>query len=385
MISTDRQTKTEVLNSIDKTSILHCYSALQEAAGLRDRIIIKKAEGITLTDVYGNDYIDAGAGLWCVNIGYGREEMAKVAAEQMQQTSYLHSFSNFSNEPLIRLSEKLLELAPGHMRQVFYGLSGSDANDTQVKIVHRYNNLRNKPEKKKIISRRSAYHGSTTVAGSLTGIEPVHWNFDLPVDGILHTEAAHYHWRPAHVDTEEEYVDYLVNELEDLIQREDPETIAAFIAEPVGGSGGVLIPPRGYFAAVSKVLEKYDILLIADEVITAFGRLGEWFASERFGMKPDLITVSKGITSGYFPMSACIISEKVCDVLYGGTGNETLFYHGFTSSGHPVGAALALANIGIMESEDLLGNARRTGSYLLDKIRAALENHELVGMSGVGA
>lgn len=374
----DSQINLEALDSTDRASVLHCYSSLQKT-GIPDRFIVSKAEGITLTDVHGNDYIDAGAGLWCVNIGYGRESMARIAAEQMLQTSYLHSFSNFSNEPLIRLSEKLLELAPGHMRRVFYSLSGSDANDTQVKIVHRYNNLRGKPQKKKIISRRAAYHGSTTVAGSLTGIEPVHWNFDLPLDGILHTEAAHYHWRPAHIDTEEEYVDYLVRELEDLIRREGPDTIAAFIAEPVGGSGGVLVPPGGYFAAVHKVLEKYDIMLIADEVITAFGRVGEWFASERYAMHPDLITVSKGITSGYFPLSACLVSEKICDVLYGGTGDEALFYHGFTSSGHPVGAALALENIRIMEAENLLENAERTGSYLQHRIQTVLQDHEHVG------
>lgn len=366
------------LEDIDKSGLVHAFSALYSQKD-RDLVIWDHAEGLWLTTVDGDRYLDAAAGLWCTNIGYGRKELAEAAAEQMVRTSSVHCFAQFSNEPVIRLTDRLLDLAPENMRRIVYGNSGSDANDTQVKLVRRYNNVRGLPQKKKIISRLSAYHGSTIASGSLTGIPLVHRTFDLPIEGVLHTHMHDFHRRPSHIDTMDAYVRWLAEELEALILREGPDTVAAFIAEPVTGAGGVLVPPEGYFRAIRAVLDRYDVLMIADEVITGFGRTGAWFASPEFGMGADLISVSKGITSGYFPMSACLISERVADVLYGEKADDGLFGHGFTASGHSVAAAVALANIDILEKEGLLANAARMGEVLLRRVREAVGGHELVG------
>ncbi len=364
--------------ALDKAGLIHPYSTLHSQQD-RDVIIWDHAKGLWLTTTGGDRYLDAAAGLWCTNVGYGRRELADAAAAQMERTSSIHSFAQFSNEPIISLTDRLLSLAPDNMRRIVYGTSGSDANDTQVKIVRRYNNVRGLPRKKKIISRFSAYHGSTVASGSLTGIPLVHRTFDLPIDGVVHTHMHDFHRRPAHIEDIPAYVRWLAEELEALILREGPDTVAAFIAEPVTGAGGVLVPPDGYFRAIREVLDRYDILLIADEVITAFGRTGTWFASPAFGMGADLISVSKGITSGYFPMSACLISERVADVLYGETTDDGLFGHGFTASGHSVAAAVAMANIDIIEREGLLENASRMGDLLLRRVRDAVGDHELVG------
>lgn len=366
------------LQDADKAGMVHSFSALNSQQD-RDLIIWDHAEGLWLTTVEGERYLDAAAGLWCTNIGYGRKELADAAAQQMVKTSSVHSFAQFSNEPIIRLTERVLDLAPENMRRIVYGNSGSDANDTQVKLVRRYNNVRGLPRKKKIISRLSAYHGSTIASGSLTGIPLVHRTFDLPIEGVLHTHMHDFHRRPSNIDTMDAYVRWLAEELDALILREGPETVAAFIAEPVTGAGGVLVPPDGYFRAICEVLDRYDVLMIADEVITGFGRTGTWFASPGFGMGADLISVSKGITSGYFPMSACLISERVADVLYGEAVDDGLFGHGFTASGHSVAAAVAMANIDIIEREGLLANASRMGDILLRRVREAVGDHELVG------
>ena len=366
------------LQVVDKSGMVHAFSTLHSQKD-RDLIIWDHAEGLWLTTIDGDRYLDAAAGLWCTNIGYGRKELADAAAQQMARTSSIHSFAQFSNEPIIRLTERILDLAPDNMRRIVYGNSGSDANDTQVKLVRRYNNVRGLPQKKKIISRFSAYHGSTIASGSLTGIPLVHRTFDLPIEGVLHTHMHDFHRRPFDIADMDTYVRWLADELEALILREGPETVAAFIAEPVTGAGGVLVPPDGYFRAIREVLDRYDVLLIADEVITAFGRIGAWFASPVFGMGADLISVSKGITSGYFPMSACLISERVADVLYGEETDDGLFGHGFTASGHSVAAAVALANIDIIEREGLLTNASHMGDILLRRVRDAVGDHELVG------
>ena len=366
------------LEDVDKSGLVHSFSALHSQKD-RDLVIWDHAEGLWLTTVEGERYLDAAAGLWCTNVGYGRKELADAAAEQMVRTSSVHCFAQFSNEPVIRLTGRLLDLAPENMRRIVYGNSGSDANDTQLKLVRRYNNVRGLPQKKKIISRLSAYHGSTIASGSLTGIQLVHRTFDLPIEGVLHTHMHDFHRRPSHIETVDAYVRWLAEELEALILREGPETVAAFIAEPVTGAGGVLVPPDGYFRAIREVLDRYDVLMIADEVITGFGRTGAWFASPEFGMGADLISVSKGITSGYFPMSACLISERVADVLYGEDADDGLFGHGFTASGHSVAAAVALANIDILEKEGLLANAARMGEILLRRVREAVGDHELVG------
>ncbi len=368
----------QTLQLVDKAGLIHPYSSLHSQMD-RDVVIWDEAKGLWLTTTDGERYLDAAAGLWCTNIGYGRKELADAAASQMVRTSSIHSFAQFSNEPIVRLTERLLGIAPDNISRVVYGNSGSDANDTQIKLVRRYNNVRGLPQKKKIISRISAYHGSTIASGSLSGIPLVHRTFDLPIDGVLHTHMHDFHRRPANIEDMNSYVRWLADELDALIQREGPDTVAAFIAEPVTGAGGVLVPPDGYFRAIREVLDRYDILMIADEVITAFGRTGAWFASPEFGVGADLISVSKGITSGYFPMSACMISQRVADVLYGETTDDGLFGHGFTASGHSVAAAVALANIDILDREGLLAKANVMGALLLRRVREAVGDHELVG------
>ena len=248
-------------------------------------------------------------GLWCVNIGYGRQEMVEAITEQARKISYYHLFFSMANEPAIRLADKVLELAPDHMSKVFFCNSGSEANDTQVKIAWYYNNLRGKPEKKKIISRKLGYHGVTAVAASMTGLPRNHTSFNLPLDGFLHTSAPHHFWGGNKDESESAFSKRLATELDTLIEKEGPETVAAFVAEPVMGAGGVITPPDGYFSEVQKVLKKHDVLFIADEVICGFGRLGTMFGSDRYNLEPDMMTIAKGLTSAYVPMSAAIISE----------------------------------------------------------------------------
>jgi L-2,4-diaminobutyrate transaminase len=306
-------------------------------------------------------------------------------AAQSRRLAFYHTFSSMSNEPQIRLADRLLGLAPGRMSKVFFGTSGSEANDTQVKLVWYYNNLRGRPRKKKIIARRDGFHGSTVAAGSLTGIEAFHRAFDLPLPQILHTSPAYYYRHGAPGQSEEDYSTGLAAELEQLIQREGPDTVAAFIAEPVMGAGGVVPPPRGYFEKVQRVLRAHDVLMIVDEVICGFGRLGRMFGSEVYGIEPDLITVAKQLTSGYFPLSACLVSEEIWSALRDGSPEIGPFAHGFTYSGHPVGAAAAMANLDIVLGEDLVGNAARMGPYLQERLRTALADHSLVGdVRGVG-
>ncbi len=366
------------LKECDRKHIVHPFSSLQSQAR-RDVNLMTSANGVIVKNAEGRKFLDAGSGLWCVNVGYGRSEIIRAATKQMEETSFLHSFSNFSNEPVIRLSERLLEIAPENMERVTYANSGSEANDAQIKLVWRYNNVRGKHEKKKVIARRDGYHGTTLGAGSVNGISAVHRSFDLPLAGILHTEAAEYHRRPEGIASEEDFSLYLADKLDKTIDAEGSDTVAAFIAEPIMGSAGVITPPAGYFREIEKVLKKHDVLLIADEVITGFGRTGSWFAGPGLEMRPDLITVAKGLTSGYFPMSACLISDAICEVLYNEREAEGFFGHGFTTSGHPVGAAVALANIDIIKKEGLLENSEEVGNYLLASLRDALDRAEFVG------
>lgn len=366
------------LAALDRAGMIHPFSQLHDQAN-KDPLIFSHGQGVTITDTAGRDYIDAGSSLWCVNVGYGRDEIVEAAAEQMRALPFVHIFSSNSHAPVIRLSEKLLELAPANMSKVFFGNGGSDANDTQVKIAWYYNNARGKPAKKKIIARRRAYHGATVVAGSLTGHEIVHSGFDLPLDFVRHADCPDWHRRADAAQTPEEHALALAEQLDALIVAEGPDTVAAFIAEPIMGGGGVLVPPAGYGPAVQKVLARHDVLLIADEVICGFGRTGNWWGSQTVGFEPDLMSVAKGITSAYLPMSACLISDKVWEALDAGAETLGPFGHGFTTTGHPVAAAVALKNIEIIEREDLVGNSRRTGDYLIARLRAELGDHPLVG------
>ena len=372
------------LAEMDKQSLLHPYTSIAEHLD-HGPIVITEGHAARVTDNNGRDYLDAMGGLWCVNIGYGRQEMVEAITEQARKISYYHLFFSMANEPAIRLADKVLELAPDHMSKVFFCNSGSEANDTQVKIAWYYNNLRGKPEKKKIISRKLGYHGVTAVAASMTGLPRNHASFNLPLDGFLHASAPHHFWGANKDESEPAFSKRLAAELDTLIEKEGPATVAAFIAEPVMGAGGVITPPDGYFSEVQEVLKKHDVLFIADEVICGFGRLGTMFGSDRYNLEPDMMTIAKGLTSAYVPMSAAIISEKVGDVLKSGAPDTGPFAHGYTYGGHPLAAAAGLKTIEIMQRENLVENANKIGAYLQKKFRKSFSDHPLVGeVRGVG-
>ncbi|MBV9736208.1 MAG: aminotransferase class III-fold pyridoxal phosphate-dependent enzyme, partial [Acidisphaera sp.] len=323
-------------------------------------------------------------------VGYGREELAEAAAQAMRDLAYYHLFTSASNEPIIRLADRVLTLfrersGAGHLSKIFFGTSGSDANDTNFKLVRYYNNLRGRPQKKKFISRLGAYHGLTYAAGSLTGIASYHKAFDLPIEGVLHAACPHFYRYAEPGESEAEFGARMVQDLKDIIHREGADTVAAFIAEPIMGTGGVFMPPAGYFEGVQEVLRENDILFIADEVITGFGRTGDWFATGLYGLKPDIVTLAKGITSAYFPVSGSVISEDIWQVLQNASAEYGPVMHGFTYSGHPVGGAVGLANLDLMEREDLVGNTARLGPYFLQKLCERVGDHPHVGsVHGVG-
>ena len=371
------------LNATDRRTMLHPVSSVADLARTGPTLY-NRAKGTILEDSTGREHIDMGAGLWCVNVGYGRSELAEAGAEALRNLSYQHHFSNSAAEDTVRLSERLMQLfaenagAP-HLNRVFYGTSGSDANDTAYKLVRYYNNLRGKPAKKKIISRIGSYHGLTAAATSLTGIAAYHKMFDLPLPDVMHTSCPHFYRYGQEGESKAQFSDRMVADLADLIDREGPETIGAFIAEPVMGTGGVFLPPTGYFEKVQALLDRHDILLIADEVITGFGRLGHWFGTGAFNLRPDIVSLAKGLTSAYFPMSASMISDRVYDVLAQKSDETGVFMHGFTYSGHPVGSAIALANIDVIEREDLVTRAADSGRYLLDALKSATADNPFVG------
>jgi L-2,4-diaminobutyrate transaminase len=360
----------------DRLYVFHPYTVLSEHEKAGPHMMVS-GSGVWTTDAAGREYIDGMAGLWCVNVGYGRTEITDAMSEQARRLPYYHSFSAMGTEPPARLAERLISLTPVPMSRVFFGNSGSDANDTQVKLVWYYNNALGRPEKKKIIARRRAYHGVTVMSGSLSGLENVYAGFDLPLPMVKHTTAPHRLWESEPGATDAEFVTRLTADLEEMIVREGPDTVAAFIAEPIQGTGGVIVPPEGYFESIQAVLRKYDILMIADEVITAFGRIGSWFASGELGIEPDLITVAKGLTSAYVPLSACIVSERVWRVLVDGGGGAA-FSHGYTYSSHPLAAAAAMANLDLMVEEKMHENATTVGDYMQTELRKAFSEHPLV-------
>ncbi|MCP3731049.1 aminotransferase [Sphingomonas sp. MG17] len=375
------------LEAADRASILHPFTPLRAfAAGeMGPPRIIAGGSGIRIRDKRGVELIDAFSGLYCVNVGYGRTEIADAIHAQATELAYYHSYAGHSSEPAILLAQKMLQWAPPGMAKVFFGLSGSDANETQVKIVWYYNNVLGRPEKKKIISRLRGYHGATIVSGSLTGLPFYHTAFDLPVGGILHTTAPHHYWNAEPGIDEAAFSRRCAQDLEDLIQREGADTIAAFIAEPVLGTGGLIPPPHGYWEAIQPVLRKHDILLIADEVVCGFGRTGANFGSTLYGIEPDLITVAKGLTSAYAPLSAAIVHDKIWRVLEAGSDQFGPFSHGYTYSGHPLCAAAGLANLQILEDEKLVDHARDTGAYFQQRLRQCFAQMPHVGeVRGVG-
>ena len=368
------------LSKWDRDSFMHPSTHLaQHARGESPNRIVQTASGCHITDRDGNRFLDAFAGLYCVNIGYGRQEVAEAIAEQARELAYYHAYVGHGTEASITLAQMVIDRAPDHMSKVYFGLGGSDANETNIKLVWYYNNIRGLPQKKKIISRWRGYHGSGLMSGSLTGLSLFHQKFDLPLDAVLHTTSPYYFRRDDLSLSEAEFSTKCAADLEELISREGADTIAAFIAEPLLGTGGIVPPPTGYWEAIQPVLQKHDILLIADEVVTGFGRMGSMFGSPHYGIIPDIMTIAKGLTSAYAPLSGSIISSKVWKVLEDGTDEFGPLGHGWTYSAHPIGAAAGVANLKLLDSLNLVENARDTGAYFNQAMRTALAEHAQVG------
>lgn len=364
----------------DRENFFHPSTHLaQHARGETPSRVIRTASGVHIEDRDGTRFLDAFAGLYCVNVGYGRQEIAEAIAAQARELAYYHAYVGHGTEASITLAKMILDRAPRNMSKVYFGLGGSDANETNIKLVWYYNNIRGLPRKKRIISRWRGYHGSGLMTGSLTGLEGFHKKFDLPLSQVIHTEAPYYFRRKDLAQSEAEFVAYCAAELEALIDREGADTIAAFIGEPVLGTGGIVPPPAGYWAAIQKILKKHDILLIADEVVTGFGRLGNMFGSAHYGIEPDIITIAKGLTSAYAPLSGSIVSDRVWKVLEQGTDENGPIGHGWTYSAHPIGAAAGVANLKLIDELDLVRNAGEVGAYLKKTMTEALSDHPNVG------
>jgi len=374
------------LNSAQARDIayyLHPYTNLS-AHEKEGPLVITRGEGIYVFDDAGNRYIEGLGGLFCASLGFSEQRLVDAAVRQLRTLPFYHVFGGKSNEPGIELAERLIRLAPVPMSKVFFANSGSEANDSAVKLVWYYHNAIGKPEKKKIISRLRAYHGVTVAAASLTGLPNNHRDFDLPIDRVFHTDCPGY-YRFAHAgESEEAFAMRCAESLEALILREGPETVGAFIAEPVMVSGGCIVPPRTYFEQVQKILRKYDILLIADEVICGFGRTGNMFGTETYHLQPDMMTMAKQLSAAYQPISALMINEKIYRATVLESEKIGTFGHGFTYGGHPVAAAVALETLKIYEDRDILGHVRRVAPRFQAGVRR-LGTHPLVGEArGVG-
>jgi 4-aminobutyrate--pyruvate transaminase len=367
----------------DVQSVLHPYTNLMK---FRESgpLILESGKGCRVTDEAGKEYIEAMAGLWCTALGWGENELAEVAAAQMRKMAFGHLFGGRSHEPAIALAEKLKEIAPFPVGKVFFANSGSEANDTQIKLAWYAANARGQTAKKKIISRIKAYHGVTLASASLTGLVNNHKSFDLPFSFALFADNPHYYRAAEPGESELQFSARMAANLDSLIQREGPDTIAAMIAEPVMGAGGVIVPPEGYFDAIMRVLDSYGIAMIDDEVITGFGRTGEWFGCATYGFEPESMTIAKALSSAYLPISAVLLSPELSDIVEQESGRIGTFGHGFTYSGHPVAAAVALKTIEIYLARDIVGHVRQVAP-LFQKRLAALADHPLVGEAvGVG-
>ena len=368
----------------DRESLFHPFTSV--ADHLRDGpLVIVEGSGVRLKDIEGREYLDGMAGLWCVNLGYGRREITEAIAAQSAKLSFFHAFNSMSTDVVIQCAQELLARAPVPMARVFFGASGSDANETQLKLIWYYNNLLGRPKKKKVICRWNAYHGSSVATASLTGLPGMHTLFDLPMGPVRHITCPHFYRQAPAGMSEREFSRHLAQELQQLIEREGPETIAAFFAEPVMGAGGLIPPPEGYFEEIVPILRRYDVLLVLDEVVSGFGRLGTYWGSQHFKLEPDLITAAKGVTSGYFPMSACFVSPKIWQVIESESARVGLFGHGYTYSAHPVGAAAALAALKLIDEEAVVANVAKLGPILQQEMRSAVGDHPLVGeVRGLG-
>ncbi|TDO12526.1 MULTISPECIES: aspartate aminotransferase family protein [Halomonas] len=365
---------THSLQALDRAYHLHPFTDFK-ALGEEGSRLIERAEGVYIFDAEGNRILDGMAGLWCVNLGYGREELVTAAAEQMRQLPYYNTFFKTTHPPAVKLAEKLCALAPEHLNHVFFTGSGSEANDTVLRMVRRYWALEGRPEKQWVIGRENGYHGSTVAGMSLGGMAPMHDQGGPGVPGITHVRQPYWFGEGRDQDPEA-FGRQCAAALETKIQELGEARVAAFIAEPVQGAGGAIMPPESYWPAVKAVLAKYDILLVVDEVICGFGRLGEWFGSVHFDLAPDLMPIAKGLSSGYLPIGGVLVGDRVADTLIEEGGE---FFHGFTYSGHPVCAAVALKNLELMETEGVVERVRdELGPYLARRW-ATLGDHPLVG------
>lgn len=373
-------TDRNALHEWDRAHFFHPSTHMaQHARGETPNRIITGGSGVYIEDEAGGRSLDAFAGLYCVNVGYGRSEVAEAIAEQARTLPYYHAYVGHGSEVSITLAKMIAERAPDGLNHTYFGLSGSDANETNLKLVWYYNNILGREKKKKIISRWRGYHGSGIMSGSLTGLDLFHKAFDLPRAPILHTDAPYYYRREDEAQDEEAFSRQLADNLRALIEREGPDTVAAFIGEPVLGTGGIVPPPKGYWQAIGEVLAEYDVLLIADEVVTGFGRLGSMFGSAHYGMQPDLVTVAKGLTSAYAPLSGVIVHDRVWDVLERGSDQLGPIGHGWTYSAHPLCAAAGVANLQVIDKLSLVDNARDIGAHFNRSLHAALGDHPMVG------
>ncbi|MBN2758868.1 MAG: aspartate aminotransferase family protein [Rhodobacteraceae bacterium] len=363
---------TAELQALDAAHHMHPFTA-NGALGKKGARIITRAQGVRLTDSNGEELIDGMAGLWCVNIGYGREELAEAAARQMRELPFYNTFFQTSHVPALTLAAKLAELAPEGLNHVFFAGSGSEANDTNIRLVRQYWALKGQPRRRTIISRRNGYHGSTMGGGSLGGMAAMHAQGGLPIPGIVHIDQP-YWWGEGGDMTPDDFGLARARQLEAKILELGPENVAAFIAEPVQGAGGVIIPPESYWPEVQRIVDHYGILLIADEVITGFGRLGHWFGSQSYGIRPHVMTIAKGLSSGYQPIGGSIICDEVANTIA-----QDEFNHGYTYSGHPVAAAVALENLRILDEEGIITRVHDTTAPYLAQAWARLADHPLVG------
>lgn len=363
---------TAALQKIDAAHHMHPFTANGELSA-RGARVITRASGVTLTDSEGVEILDGMAGLWCVNIGYGRDELAEVAARQMRELPYYNTFFMTTHVPAIALAKKLAELAPAHLNHVFFAGGGSEANDTNIRMVRTYWAQLGRPSKRVIISRHNAYHGSSVGSASLGGMSGMHAQGGLPIADIAYIDQPHW-YAEGGAQSPEEFGLERARQLEAKIAELGEENVAAFIAEPVQGAGGVIIPPETYWPEIQRICDAHEILLIADEVITGFGRTGAWFGSETFGIRPDIMTIAKGLSSGYAPIGGSIVSDEIADVMAG-----CEFNHGYTYSGHPVAAAVALENLRIIEEERIVEHVRDVAAPYLKQKWQALAAHPFVG------
>ncbi|MEC8726235.1 MAG: aspartate aminotransferase family protein [Pseudomonadota bacterium] len=361
----------------DAKAVFHPYTNAV-ANEFEGPLVITRGEGVYIWDENGKKYLEGMSGLWCASLGFGEKRLATAAARQMNQLPFYHGFNQKGHPSQIELAERLLDLAPVPMAKVFFCNSGSEASDTAVKIIWYFNNIMGRPEKKKIISRFKAYHGVTVAAASITGVPVNHTDFDIPLKGFLHTDMPHYYRFSEGGESEEDFATRCAENLEELIKKEGPDTVAAFFAEPVMGAGGVIVPPPTYFEKIQAVLQKYDILLVADEVICGFGRTGEMWGSQTLGLRPDILTCAKALTSGYLPISAVIINNRVFDTIAPRTSEIGIFGHGYTYSGHPVPAAVAVETLNIYEEINLIDHVKARSKSFLSRLHN-FADHPLVG------